>query len=106
GVVGVVGGIVGLCAYNAVVDIPILGPILGALSPLTAAWAAVHAAEAMNSTVFSTQATPAGGLVSARLALVAGSAVAAGVYVAVVYGVHANMVRTFDMTVRKLAGVR
>lgn len=106
GVVGVVAGIVGLCAYKAVVEIQILGPILGALSPITAAWAATHPADAMHSTVFSTSATPAGGLVSARLALLAGSAVAAGVYVAVVYGVHANMVRTFDMTVRKLAGVR
>jgi hypothetical protein len=60
----------------------------------------------MKETCFSTGATPSAGLVSARLALVAGSVVAAGVYVAVVYGVHANMVRTFDMTVRKLAGVR
>src|SRR5690606_27650231 len=64
GVVGVVGGIVGLCAQQAVTEIQILGPILGALSPLTAAWATVHPAEAMDSTVFSTSATPAGGLTS------------------------------------------
>ncbi|MFG0286212.1 MAG: ABC transporter permease [Phycisphaerales bacterium JB039] len=106
GVVGVVAGIVGLCAYQAVQDLQILGPILGALSPITATWASVHPGEAMEATVFESSATPAAGLISARLALVAGSAVAAGVYVAVVYGVHANMVRTFDMTVRKLAGVR
>src|SRR5690606_27449422 len=61
---GVIGGIVGLCAQQAVTEIQILGPILGALSPLTAAWATVHPAEAMDSTVFSTSATPAGGLTS------------------------------------------
>jgi hypothetical protein len=35
-----------------------------------------------------------------------GAVVAAAVYLIVVYGVHANMVRTFDVTVRRLAGTK
>ena len=32
--------------------------------------------------------------------------VAAAIYIAIVYGIHAHMVRTFDQKVRKLAGGR
>jgi hypothetical protein len=44
------------------------------------------------------------GLPTARVGLFIGAIVAAGIHLAVVYGIHAHMVRTFDMTVRKLAG--
>ena len=45
------------------------------------------------------------GLGTARAGLFIGAMIAAGVHLAVVYGIHAHMVRTFDMTVRKLAGM-
>ena len=46
------------------------------------------------------------GLSGARASLFVGALVAAGVYSAVVWGVHGQMTRTFDMTVRRLAGTR
>jgi len=48
----------------------------------------------------------ASGSATARIALGVGCAVGAAVYVGVCYGILTNMVRTFDMTVRKLAGGR
>jgi ABC-type transport system involved in multi-copper enzyme maturation permease subunit len=98
GVVGVVAGIVGLCGWRAGTDLPVLGPALAALNPATLMYALVDPGNAMISTI--TGSGPA----SARLALAVGAIVAGAIYVGVVYGVHANMVRTFDMTVRALAG--
>jgi hypothetical protein len=40
------------------------------------------------------------------VALWIGCIVAAGVYIGVVYAIHASLVKNFDFTVRKLAGVR
>ena len=45
-----------------------------------------------------------GGLTSVRLWLFFGCIACAGLHAAICYGIHANMVRTFDMTVRRLAG--
>ena len=41
-----------------------------------------------------------------KVALVIGAGLAAGGYALVVYGVHAALVKNFDFTVRKLAGVK
>jgi ABC-type transport system involved in multi-copper enzyme maturation permease subunit len=101
GVVAIIAGIVGMCGWKAAEGIPFLGPALAALSPASALYSMVYPAEAMHSTVTST-----GGLAGARTALVVGALVAAGVYFMFVYMLQAQMVRTFDTTVRKLAGVR
>jgi hypothetical protein len=45
-------------------------------------------------------------LSAARLVLAIGCGVTAAMYSAIVYAVHASMVRTFDVTVRRLAGTR
>lgn len=101
GVVGVISGIVGLCGWKAGEGLPILGPVLAALSPASVLYALIHPADAMEKTVASS-----GDLTAARLALFVGALISAAVYLFVVYGLHASMVRSFDMTVRKLAGVR
>lgn len=100
GVVGVIAGIVGLCGFKSATTIPMLGPALGALSPITVLYAA------MNPTLAMEAAVGAGGLETARVSLFVGAIIAAGVYTAIVLGIHASMVRTFDATVRRLAGVR
>jgi ABC-type transport system involved in multi-copper enzyme maturation permease subunit len=100
-VVGVIAGIVGLCGYKSADTIPALGPALGALSPATALYASLNPAEAMKATVSSP-----GGMEAARVSLFVGALIAAGAYSAIVFGIHASMVRTFDATVRRLAGVR
>ncbi len=99
GLVGLVAGIVGLCGHKAGVDIPFVGAALAAMSPATAVNAAIAPESALQQTVQSHAMS------SARVSLLMGSAVAALAYVAVVYGLRANMVHNFDMTVRRLAGV-
>jgi len=71
---------------------------LAALSPGVAVYSSVYPWEGLQKTVIQQ------GLSTARVGLFIGAIVAAGVHLAVVYGIHAHMVRTFDMTVRKLAG--
>ncbi len=99
GVVGVVGGIVGLCAYKSGTDFQFVGSAIAALSPITAVTATIYPETALAVTVNSH------GLASARIGLLIGCAIAAMAYLAVVYGLRANMVHNFDMTVRRLAGV-
>jgi hypothetical protein len=41
---------------------------------------------------------------AARMALAIGGLAGAAMFAALCYGLHNNMVRTFDVTVRKLAG--
>lgn len=100
GIVGVVAGTVGLCAYNAGGEITALGPVLGALSPATVVFSLIYAESGMYRTI------DAAGLGTARVALFIGAVLAAMLHLGIVYGMHANMVRTFDMTVRKLAGFK
>lgn len=99
GVVGVVGGIVGLCAYKSGTDFQFVGSAIAALSPITAISATIYPETALASTVNGF------GLASARIGLLIGCGIAAMAYLAVVYGLRANMVHNFDMTVRRLAGV-
>ncbi len=99
-IVGAIAGVVGLCAWQSASDLPLIGPGVGALSPLASAYAITAPETAMDGTI--TRA----GLDAARLALACGAVVAAAVYAAVVYGVHAGMTKSFDFTVRKLAGMK
>lgn len=101
GVVGVVAALLGLCGWNGARDIGMIGPALSALSPASLVYALIHPRDAMLETIIST-----GGLSAARLVLAIGCGVSAGIYSAIVYAVHASMVRTFDVTVRRLAGTR
>lgn len=98
GVLMVVVGVVGACAYKAASDLPLVGPSLAPATPATAVYSVVQPEYAMLKTY------NASGLSSARVGLLIGSLIVAGIWIAIVYGIHANMVRTFDMTVRKLAG--
>ncbi|MBU6413789.1 MAG: ABC transporter permease subunit [Planctomycetes bacterium] len=98
GAVGIAAGILGLCAWNAASDVPVAGPALAGLSPAAAIFAIVHPADMMLSTYNNS------GGATARTALVVGCLLAAPAYAAFIYGIHASMVRNFDVTVRKLAG--
>ncbi|MFO0833174.1 MAG: ABC transporter permease subunit [Phycisphaerales bacterium] len=105
GVVGVVSGIIGLCGSSAMSKIAYLGPVLGSLSPASFLYACTHPIDALGASVPGGGAGAGGaGLAGSRISLAVGSFIAAGILGAVCYAVHSNMVRTFDMTVRKLAG--
>lgn len=100
-IVGVVASIVGLCGWQAGATIPIIGPALASATPVTFAMTAIQTARALDHRIDGAQ-----GLVIARWSLAGGAVVAGLVYALVVYGIHANMVKTFDMAVRRLAGSR
>jgi ABC-type transport system involved in multi-copper enzyme maturation permease subunit len=100
GVVGAISGVVGLCGWNASAGFAGVGPVIGALSPASLIASLVTPGERLGETLSNV------GVAGARVSMLIGAFVAAGVYALVCYGIHANMVRTFDMTVRKLAGNR
>lgn len=99
--VGLFGGVAGLCGWKSAQDLPVVGPVLAALNPIVSALASINPAAAMAKSVGA-----GGDLSPARIALAVGGAVAALVYGIAVYSVRTHLVRTFDVTVRKLAGNR
>lgn len=101
-VAGIVSGVVGLCGWKAGSGMQYAGPALAAMSPASLMWCMVESAEGMADTITNS----AGSMDGARVSLFIGAVLAAPAYLAIVYGFHANMVRNFDMTVRKLAGVK
>jgi ABC-type Na+ efflux pump permease subunit len=103
-VVGVASLVIGLCAYKAGESLPVVGPVLNAMSPATLAFSLVYPVEGLFDTVSDSGGDYAAGLVTARWSLALGAIIAGAAYVGVVYAIHMNMVRTFDFTVRKLAG--
>lgn len=102
-VAGIISGIVGLCGWNAGIQIGYAGPALGAVSPASLLHAIVNPGSAMQDSVTGSS----GSLESARVSLFVGAAVLAlPLYLAIIYGIHSHMVKNFDMIVRKLAGVK
>lgn len=101
GIVGAIAGVMGLCAWKAGSEIGLIGPFFAALSPGSLVTACILPADALAQSV-----AQSGGLNQARVMLAFGCVISAAMYVGICYGVHNHMVRTFDFTVRKLAGVR
>lgn len=101
GVVGVVGGTLGLCGWQAGKEISVMGPVLATLTPVTQTYAVIDPGFALAETL-----SGGGGLVAARVSLAIGAVISSAIYLFVVYGIRANMVRNFDFTVRRLAGER
>lgn len=101
GVVAVVGGTLGLCGWQSGSSIEVLGPVFAAMTPVTVVYSTIDPASALAGSLGGSS-----GLASARVSLGIGALTTAAAYVGVVYGIRANLVRNFDFTVRKLAGVR
>jgi len=106
GLVIAVSGVIGMCgAFAGRNGMGVLGAVLNAFNPINLVIAIVSPTtimpDALNTGTGVAGTASSGG---ARVALMIGAALAAGVYVAIVYGMHTNMVRTFHMTVRRLAG--
>lgn len=99
-VVGIIAGIIGVCAWSASANIQVVGPVLAASSPASLIFAIVEPGAGMAETVARID------LLAARVSLAIGACISALCYGGVCYAIHANMVRTFDMTVRRLAGNR
>ncbi|MCH8271000.1 MAG: hypothetical protein IH985_07290 [Planctomycetes bacterium] len=95
---GVVSGIVGLCAWKAGDSMNMVGAALSSSSPASTVFALIDPRRGLNGTI------PEEGLAAARVFLFAGACVSAVVYAAIVVALRAQMERTFDFTTRKLAG--
>ncbi|MBY0307297.1 MAG: ABC transporter permease [Phycisphaerales bacterium] len=100
-VIGAIAGTAGLCAWNAAVELPFLGPVLGALSPVSAAYSVIVPEDGMKNSVMSS-----GGTAGARTALFIGAGVSVVLYGVIVYAIHGAMTKSFDFTVRRLAGTK
>jgi len=97
GVVGVIASIVGLCGWQAGLNVPVVGPVLTAINPLTLSFALINPVDAVPSSLAESASTM-------RIALASGGVAAIVIYAAIIYGIHATLTKTFDTTVRKLAG--
>lgn len=102
GVIAAITGIVGACAWKAGSDIALVGPALTCLNPAAAIFTIVNPDEG----AFSTLRSASGGRAAIQASLLVGAVVAAAIYFVIIYSLHASMVKTFDQTVRKLAGTR
>jgi len=74
----------------------VLGAVLNALSPVNLTLATISPELVMSASLAD--------LPSARVSLIVGSVIAVLSYLGIVFALHANMKRTFMMTVRRLAG--
>lgn len=101
GVVGAIAGVVGLCAWQAASGLAAVGPVLAPMTPVTLTHAVLNPAVAMERTVDVGGASP---LTGARVALGIGAIVTFAGYFAIVGALRSALVRTFDMTTRRLAG--
>ena len=94
----IVFAILSFCGQQAGENIPIVGTILAMISPATMLNGAIFPESALAGTL------ETGGTSAVRLNLVIGSAITGAIFTVVVYAMHMNMVRTFDVTVRRLTG--
>ncbi len=101
GVVGAVGGVVGICGWQASAGLGVVGPVLAPMTPVTLTHAVLNPATAMEETVAAGGTAP---LAGARIGLTMGAVAAFAVYFAIVSAMRSALVRTFDMTTRRLAG--
>ena len=95
-----IGGVSGACGWLGGTNAIGLGAFLAGLTPPTAIFALVDPAGGIGPTIGE------GGIESARLWLSLGVITGAAAWCGVVWGTRMTLVRTFDQTVRKLAGTR
>jgi ABC-type transport system involved in multi-copper enzyme maturation permease subunit len=100
GIIAVTSGVVGACAWRAGSDIAFIGPALTCLNPATAIFALVHPDEG----VLATLRSDTGGRGVVQISLLLGAGASTLLFLVIIYSMHTSMVRTFDQTVRKLAG--
>jgi ABC-type transport system involved in multi-copper enzyme maturation permease subunit len=92
--------VVGFCGMNAVQNVPVIGAVVNAFSPVTNLIVLVNPIENVNNFLRSPDNNSAAG----RMSLFIGALVAAAGYSIVVYTYIGATVKSFDQTVRKLSG--
>ena len=95
-IIGIVVFILGLCGFNAVGQIMLVGPVLNSFSPVTSPLMWINPWECVTDY--------AEDPVFGRVSLIIASLVAGFGYSMIVYAMILGMVKGFDQTVRKLSG--
>ncbi len=96
GIVGCLVAVTGVCGYGAAQNLPLVGPVLGALSPVTHTMLLLDPWQR----VVGFGADP----VWDRVGLAVSAVIAGGCYGLVVYLIQLTLVKDFDQTVRRLSG--
>ena len=97
--VAIIGGlslVMGFCGWNAVQNVPLVGPMINAFSPATNLVMILNPWEHVKDFI--------GNPFAGRICLLFAAALAAGGYGLIVHAMLLGMVRNFDQTVRKLTG--
>jgi len=95
------GGTLGMCGFNAGNSLPYVGPSLACLTPVTAVSACVTPASSLVEPL-----DRAGDVGALTVPLLTGALVVCVLYVCLTWAVKISLVKSFDVTVRKLAGTR
>jgi len=103
-IIGVLAVILGACGMSTVTNVPLIGPVINALSPTTNVFMVVNPYGSGGFWGGVTGFNAAGGQVFGRMQLAIAAAAAAGTYSLIVYAMVLGMIKTFDHTVRKLSG--
>lgn len=98
GVVLVIMVILAFCGLTAGRNVELVGPFFASLSPINLLMSTIMPEEFIGPSL-TPEMNPGG-----RIALLVGGVIATAIYIAMVFGMHAAMKRSFMMTVRKLAG--
>ena len=97
--VAIIGGlslVMGFCGWNAVQNVPLVGPMINAFSPATNLVMILNPWEHVKDFM--------GNPFAGRICLLFAAALAAGGYGLIVHAMLLGMVRNFDQTVRRLTG--
>jgi ABC-type transport system involved in multi-copper enzyme maturation permease subunit len=101
--VAIIGGlalVLGFCGMNAVQNVPVIGAVINAFSPVTNMIVLVNPIENVNNFLRSPDNSSAAG----RMSLFIGALIAAAGYGVIVYAYIGATVKSFDQVVRKLSG--
>ncbi|MBL8759222.1 MAG: ABC transporter permease subunit [Phycisphaerae bacterium] len=100
GIVAAIAATLGVCGWKSGEELPVIGPIIAALSPAATVFSCINPENGLAKTLIENK------LGSARVGLAIGSLVSAAAMVGAVYAIRSAMTKSFDMTVRRLAGIR
>ena len=100
-IIGALAMVLGFCGMNAVQNVPAIGAVINAFSPVTQLVAIVNPMETVANFA---DGGSGNSTVSGRISLFFGALVAAAGYGVIVYIYLTATVKTFDQTVRKLSG--
>jgi ABC-type transport system involved in multi-copper enzyme maturation permease subunit len=102
GMVGAIAGVIGLCGWTMSPDIAVLGPILASLNPASALYVICSPDTGAEETL----RDAIDPIAALNNTMIFGALIATAIYSFVVWAILTSMVKSFDMTVRKLAGTR